>query len=287
MPGDRLGDMCAFDVGADLLVVDPAQAMAGDLVAQFQAGFSQLRLPLERHGHAKNGEWQRASLELAKDSPDADPAAVFVDRFHRHVPRARKRLGADDLGEEGLRGCITVQDIALAASTRGMSLIEADNEEAEASVIAALFRMTVEEPGKTAILVTPDRHLSRRVALKMRRWGILVDDSAGVPFANSPCGVFLRLVALFLEDPGDPVAILALLRHPLTQLGLLHGERERACDAIDRAMRGARPAKGLSSIEEKLRARESVDAGALAAARAGNRRGAPAGERDMALATSG
>lgn len=164
-----------------------------------------------------------------------------------------------------LVGAMTKKDIALAASTRGMSLIEADNEEAEASVIAALFRMTVEAPGKTAILVTPDRHLSRRVALKMRRWGILVDDSAGVPFANSPCGVFLRLVALFLEDPGDPVAILALLRHPLTQLGLHHGERERACDAIDRAMRGARPAKGLSSIEEKLRARESVDAGALAA----------------------
>lgn len=165
---------------------------------------------------------------------------------------------------------MTKDDKALAASTQGMRLIEADNEEAEASIIAALFRMTVETPGKTAILVTPDRQLSRRVALKMRRWDIIVDDSAGVPFANSSCGVYLRLVALFLEDPGDPVALLALLRHPLTQLGLDGAARARAIDSIDLAARGTRPAKGLSSIEATLRARGHVDSGALAALEALN-----------------
>ncbi|MEK7265686.1 MAG: double-strand break repair protein AddB [Pseudomonadota bacterium] len=164
-----------------------------------------------------------------------------------------------------LVGAMTKEDKDLAASTRGMSLIEADNEEAEASIIAALFRMTVEEPEKTAILVTPDRQLSRRVALKMRRWNILVDDSAGVPFANSSCGLFLRLTALFLEDPGDPVVILALLRHPLTRLGLESAERARAVDAIDRALRGTRPANGLASVEAMLRMREPVDTNALSA----------------------
>lgn len=164
-----------------------------------------------------------------------------------------------------LVAAMTAGDKALAAATRGMTLIEADNEEAEASIIAAMFRMAVEEPGKTAILVTPDRHLSRRVALKMRRWNIIVDDSAGVPFANSPCGVFLRLAALFLEDPGDSVALLSLLRHPLMQLGLESAGRARAIDTIDRALRGTRPANGLASIEAMLRAREIVDATALTA----------------------
>lgn len=162
-----------------------------------------------------------------------------------------------------LVGAMTKEDRALAASTDGMTLIEADNEEAEASIIAALFRMAVEESGTTAILVTPDRHLSRRVALKMRRWGILVDDSAGIPFASSACGVFLRLTALFLEDPGDPVAILALLRHSLARLALENSKRERGVDAIDRALRGARPAKGLASIESTLREKGHVDDGAL------------------------
>lgn len=158
---------------------------------------------------------------------------------------------------------MTNDDRALTNAVRGLTMVEADNEEAEASVIAALFRMTVEEPGKTAILVTPDRQLSRRVSLKMRRWDVIVDDSAGVPFANSPCGVFLRLAALFLEDPGDPVAILALLRHPLTQLGRDAPRLTRAVDAIDRAVRGTRPARGLSSVETMLRAKEPIDENAL------------------------
>lgn len=152
-----------------------------------------------------------------------------------------------------LAGAMTARDEKLGAATDGLTLIEADNEEAEATAIAALFRETVEEAGKTAILVTPDRHLSRRVALKMRRWNILVDDSAGVPFAHSSCGVFLRLVALYLEDPGDPVALLALARHPLARLDLAARERARAVDALDRNLRGARPASGLAGVEAALR----------------------------------
>jgi len=164
-----------------------------------------------------------------------------------------------------LVAAMTEKDKALARSARGMTLIEADNEEAEAGIVAALFRMTVEEPGKTAILVTPDRHLSRRIALKMRRWNIVVDDSAGVPFANTACGIFLRLVAHFLEDPGDPVAILALLRHPLTRLSLDGAALSRAFDAIDRVLRGTRPANGLYDIDAALRERTNADANAIAA----------------------
>lgn len=143
---------------------------------------------------------------------------------------------------------MTKRDDKLAASSAGVALVDADNEEEEATIIAAIFRETIESPGRTALLVTPDRLLARRVALKMRRWGIDVEDSAGVPFANTPCGVFLRLVARFLDDPGDPVAALALLRHPLAQFGMADKERARAVDALDRALRGVRPAHGLASI---------------------------------------
>lgn len=152
-----------------------------------------------------------------------------------------------------LIGVMTRDDENLSAATKGLTLIEAENEEAEASIIAALFRETVEAPERTAILVTPDRHLARRVALKMRRWKISIDDSAGVPFANSACGAFLRLVAIFLEDPGDPVALLALLRHPLARLGLPRRERESAVDMLDRALRGVRPPAGLAGVEKALR----------------------------------
>ncbi len=142
----------------------------------------------------------------------------------------------------------TQSDPALAAARDGLSLIEAETEDAEASIVAMLFRETLETDGATAMLVTPDRTLARRVALKMRRWNVTVDDSGGVPFANTPCGAFLRLVAGFLDDPGDPVAMLALVRHPLARLGIDEAIRRRGVDKLDYALRGPRRAGGLARL---------------------------------------
>jgi ATP-dependent helicase/nuclease subunit B len=147
----------------------------------------------------------------------------------------------------------------VAGAVDGLSIIEADNEEAEAAAIAALFREALEIPDQTAMLVTPDRTLARRVALKMRRWDIAVEDSAGIPLENASCGLFLRLIARFLEDPADPVALLALLRHPLADFGLEKGVRERAVDALDRTLRGPRRDDRLEAVAARMRAAQQLD----------------------------
>ena len=49
-------------------------------------------------------------------------------------------------------------------------------------------------PGKTAALVTPDRALARRVLAALSRWNVPVDDSGGDALADTPVGVFARLV---------------------------------------------------------------------------------------------
>lgn len=153
----------------------------------------------------------------------------------------------------------TSTDPALARAREGLSLIEAETEDAEASIVAMLFREALETEGATAMLVTPDRALARRVALKMRRWNVIVDDSGGVPFSNSPCGTYLRLVAGFLADPDDPVAILALLRHPLARLGLDEALRTRGVDALDRTLRGARSENRLAAAAREEMTREQPE----------------------------
>lgn len=158
----------------------------------------------------------------------------------------------------------TAADPALVDACEGLHLIEAETEDAEASIIAMLFRETLETDGATAMLVTPDRNLARRTALKMRRWDVSVDDSGGVPFANTPCGTFLRLVARFLEDAGDPVAILAVLRHPLARLGLDEETRRRGAGALDRALRGPRRADALADAGAGERARAAPNEAMLA-----------------------
>jgi len=78
---------------------------------------------------------------------------------------------------------------------QNVAVIEAANAEEEALAIAVALRETIEDPDKTAALVTPDVALGRRVVALLARWNLPVDDSRGVALADLPEGVFARLVA--------------------------------------------------------------------------------------------
>ncbi len=90
-------------------------------------------------------------------------------------------------------------------------------------MIALRLRAALEEPGRTAALVTPDRELARRVAAALRRFDIEIDDSAGTPLALSEPGTFLQLTALMVAEDFAPHATLAALKHPLAAGGMEPG----------------------------------------------------------------
>ena len=101
---------------------------------------------------------------------------------------------------------------------RDVSLIEAADEREEALSIALCLRAALEEPDKTAALVTPDRALAERVRAELLRWDVQIDDSGGAPLAAAPAGVLARLILLALsEEAGDCAALLA---HREATLGL-------------------------------------------------------------------
>ena len=100
----------------------------------------------------------------------------------------------------------------------GLSLIEANDEAEEAMCAALLLRETLETPGETAALVTPDAALARRVSALMKRWNVNVPPSAGRPLLRTPAGSFIALVLDWALDPGEPVKLCAVAKHPkLTQ----------------------------------------------------------------------
>src|SRR5688500_9918425 len=105
-------------------------------------------------------------------------------------------------------------------------------------------------PAKTAALVTPDRMLAARVSALLGRWGIEADDSAGRPLSQMPAGTLLLAIASAAAEAFAPVAVLALLKHPL--VGGAGQERLAWLDSVrmlDRALRGARPPAGLASLD--------------------------------------
>ncbi|HEX3340305.1 MAG TPA: double-strand break repair protein AddB, partial [Pseudolabrys sp.] len=136
----------------------------------------------------------------------------------------------------------------------GIRVIETANAEEEALAIAVCLREAVETPDKTAALVTPDRALARRVVAALERWQLEVDDSGGDALADTPAGIFARLVAETALRGLEPVPLLALLKHPLLRLQAAPDEHSSAIAALERAiLRGPRPRPGTDGLEHALK----------------------------------
>ncbi|MCY4396734.1 MAG: double-strand break repair protein AddB [Rhodospirillaceae bacterium] len=193
--------------------------------------------------------------EDVQDWPE--PAAAEDSAARRAAPPERVRLVA-----EALRPAETTEawarrpldgDTLAAALGPDLSLVVCRDPGEEARVIALAFRQALDTPDKTATLVTPDRELGRRVAAEMKRWGIAVDDSAGVPLTSSAPAAFLLLLARAVEDGLAPTGLLALLKHPLCAAGQAAANTRRQARALERsALRGPRPAAGIEGLRRRL-----------------------------------
>lgn len=136
----------------------------------------------------------------------------------------------------------------------GIAAVELATPADEAQAIALALREALETPGRTAALVTPDRALATRVAAHCARWGIAVDDTAGRPLSTRAPGALLTLVAEAAAQDFAPLGLLALLKHPLVQAGPPRALWLEDVRRLDRALRGPRPAPGLTGIDAHLAA---------------------------------
>ncbi|HEX3422911.1 MAG TPA: PD-(D/E)XK nuclease family protein [Sphingomicrobium sp.] len=135
----------------------------------------------------------------------------------------------------------------------GIRLAELPDPAAEAEAIALALRGTLEVPGKTAALVSPDRQLAGRVSALLRRWGIEADDSAGKTLSQLAPGTLLLAIASGAAEELAPVPLIALLKHPL--VGGEGEERAMWLDhvrSLDLALRGPRPPAGLDGLDARF-----------------------------------
>jgi len=140
----------------------------------------------------------------------------------------------------------------------GVSLIEAANEREEAVAVAIALRLALEQPGREggesqAALITPDRALAHRVTTELSRFGIIADDSAGSPLSGTQQGTLIQLLLEATLRPGDPVAIVGLIKHPLVRLGFPAEELRPAIEALEMlALRGGTGDMDISALEPLL-----------------------------------
>ena len=134
----------------------------------------------------------------------------------------------------------------------GVRLMQSAHPGEEAQAIAILIREALEAPERRVALITPDRGLAARVVAHLRRWEIHADDTAGLPLPQTAAGRVLLQLAEVVGHGAAPVALLALLEHPL-----VHRDGTRAAwlehaRKLDLALRGPRPAPGLPPLRDAV-----------------------------------
>lgn len=133
--------------------------------------------------------------------------------------------------------------------------LDPQDEQEEAVAISMAIRDAVETPQARVALITPDRKLASRVATELARWGILADDSAGTALADTPAAVLLRLIARAVDSGFAPVALLALLKHPLVACGLPPGVCRASARLLERVvLRGPAPPPGFAALRAAVQA---------------------------------
>lgn len=178
--------------------------------------------------------------------------------------RARNRLLSEVLrpADTTDRWSLIAPDerVALSASgCEGLAVVEAADEREEAFAIAIALRETLVDPEKTAALVTPDRALAARVTADLARWGLSVEDSAGVPLSDTPAGRLARLAAEAAADDLRPLRLLSLLAHPMVRLGLPRATVAHAASVLEiGVLRGPAPALGIEGIRAALACRRAA-----------------------------
>ncbi len=137
----------------------------------------------------------------------------------------------------------------------GVAILEAANEREEALAIAVALRQAIETPKATAALVTPDRMLARRVAAELMRFGVEANDSGGTALtATLPGSFFMRLVEA-LYGAGDPLAILALIKHPLFCFGRTRGHMRELAEKFELyVLRGRNGRPKLGALAKEVEA---------------------------------
>ncbi|HTV43792.1 MAG TPA: double-strand break repair protein AddB [Stellaceae bacterium] len=173
------------------------------------------------------------------------------------APSSSRHSGRARLISEAMRPAATTEawrDLAPCTGEilAGLNRYDCAGAQQEALTVALLLRRKLEIPGATAALVTPDRELARRVAAELRRWGIEIDDSAGVPLNRTPPGVFLRLLLDLAASELAPVPMLAALKHPLSAGGLAPAAFRELTRVLEAAIRGPRPAPGFAGLRAAI-----------------------------------
>ncbi len=198
---------------------------------------------------------------------DLGLARADVPDFPRAGTAARDWLASEIMRPaetaEAWRETVTEKRGAIGDALAGVELIEARSRREEALIIALILRHSLERPGETAALITPDRELARRVKDELARWAIAIDDSAGEPLIRFAGAALVNLVLDAALTEFTAETLNALFSHPLCRFGMAPEAASAAARGIEIAVfrngYGGHGMDGLVAALRRCRAESATD----------------------------
>jgi ATP-dependent helicase/nuclease subunit B len=176
-------------------------------------------------------------------------------------PNRRSRARSFVLGEamrpaattDRWRQVVAAHRDTIVEGIAGLRLIAAPDQRLEAAAIALIMRRAIDEPNRTATLVTPDRSLARRVKAELARWNLAVVDSAGEVLSHLPQGMLASLILSAAVPAAEPEQLVALLAHPDAAFGFDRRTTAWAAGLLEIALlRGSRARRSLAELATAL-----------------------------------
>ncbi|MDB5536777.1 MAG: addB, partial [Devosia sp.] len=205
------------------------------------------------HGHPQYG---MAKLLRALGAGVGD-VVELAERAAERTTLVRRALALTD--DTALWAQQKLSPSELDRAVDGVSLISARTEDEEARAVALAARDALAQR-RTVGIITPDRNLARRIAAELGRFGVTVDDAAGVPLFHSAVGRLARQILALAVNGCGAVDLMALLRNRAVLFGLERGRINVLADQIELGLlRGQRASPGLSGLRALLNANISGD----------------------------
>lgn len=195
-------------------------------------------------------EWPLATIKVVSDTASSEPTEAMAQARARLITESLRP--ADETADWLKR--IRVLDEpwggnVVGLGIKGLAVIEAPDPASEARAIALALRETLETPGRTAMVVTPDRAVARRITTEMARFSVELDDSAGEALSDTAPGAFLMRVMEVAGDPGSALALAALWTSPLFALRDKRSALMTDIAEMERkTLRGSRPGHSFADV---------------------------------------
>ena len=195
------------------------------------------------HGHPQYG------LNQLRDRLNIDPATIseLSATPHPRTSIMRHALAlAEDTNEWATTRAALESEMDAALNNVAIAVARTDEEQARAIALAARQALA---NNKSVGIISPDRNLARRIVAELKRFDVIVDDSAGTPLLQSRGGRLIRQILALARNPFAPVELVALLRNRAVTLGRRRATITATIDVMERAiLRGQRAGPGLNGL---------------------------------------